>query len=643
MTGAALDGVEVRRLFEHYFTETIDTIVITDGELGDHGDGPIIQYVNPTVPLLSGRRAEDLIGRPLSVLYTRELFPPILDQLRDTAESGQPTQHDAQTLNRSGRPVWLQTVTLPVISAKGRVEHFIRVGHDITIRKRLEHERETTQRLLASVFGVIDQALAVIDEDGNFSMVNNAVTRQFGWSVFDLIGKPFTEMIESASRKWLVRQLAAREEQEQKCRLPTELLHRNGTVSPGEIVSTIILEPDGRQFRVITFLPKAALAAAVAEASIRGTIDAALKRDGSPAEIVAGKVQLIGLATVRDALGDRWPEVSTGVFTIAERIVQRHLGPGDFCHRTADDGFLVCFAELDEAEAQDKAQIIAEQIRATLTGVAPEMGATRVEGFAARVSLDSSETGSDTAIVAALEARLARERKRLEGGALDTLRRGLADARVLFQRVRTDTNQLAPFSMARLPKPLETALGLLRALDRPDYGLEAEMLLLTGAAERLLSELSENRTDVIIVPVRMSTLVQRRDAERWLPIARSMAAPGRRRLVIEITELGRDTARSRMTDLVMMISSLCRAVAFELPVPETGFVNSLPTTVPLVTIAVQRLANDDGTGHVMAATKLIKSLQLRNCRLLAKNLVSPIQAMSLAKAGVPLLLTQQEA
>jgi hypothetical protein len=93
---------------------------------------------------------------------------------------------------------------------------------------------------------------------------------------------------------------------------------------------------------------------------------------------------------------------------------------------------------------------------------------------------------------------------------------------------------------------------------------------------------------------------------------------------------------------VMMISSLCRAVAFELPVPDTGFVSLLPTTVPLVTINAQRLANNDGIGHVAAATKLIKSLQLRNSRLLVKNIASPIQAMSFAKAGVPLLLTQQE-
>jgi len=642
MTGAALGEAKFHRLIEVYLAKTNDTVVITDGDLREGTPGPLIQYVNAALLRGSGHSSEDLVGRPLATLYPRETFPRILEQLQDTAENGQPLQHDTQSLDGNGRAVWLQVNTVPILDPNGKLLHFIRIGRDVTVRKRIEQERETTQRLLASVFGVIDQALGVVDDAGNFMMVNTAVTRQLGWSVFDLIGKPFTEVIDESSRKWLTRQLAVREEIEQTCRLPTELLHRNGTVITGEIVSATILQPDGRQYRVITFLQRAASATAVPEVPIQATIRDVLKRHGSPAAIVAGKVQLVGLADVREKLGERWGEVSTNVLALAEHILRRHIGPKDSCHRTADDGFLVCFAELGEAEAQIKAQTIAEEIRSTLTGVAPEMASARVEGFAAKVSIETSESGSDEAIIQALEGRLTRERKRLEGGALDALRSGLANAQILFQRVRTDTNQIAPFTMVRLPKPLEFALDTLRALGRPDYGLEAELLLLTGAAERLLSELTANRTDVILVPVRMSTLLQRRDAERWLQIARSMALPGKRRLIVEITELSRDTARSRMTDLVMMISSLCRAVAYELPVPDPGFVNGLPTTVPLATIPVQRLGNEDGAGHVAAATKLTKALQNRNCRLLVKNIASPIQAMSLAKAGVPLILTQQE-
>ena len=641
MIGSTLSDAEAGRLFEVYLASTNDAVVITDGELRDGTPGPVIQYVNAAMLGNNRGRPEDLIGHPLAEIYPAELSEQVIEQLRETAESRRPMQHDTKALDPSGRALWYQVNTVPIFDKDGKLLHFVRVGRDVTVRKRIEQERETTQRLLASIFGVIDQALGVVDDAGKFMMLNTALTRQLGWSVFDLVGKPFTDVIDESSRKWLTRQLQAREELEQTCRIPTELLHRNGTVMPGEIVSTLITQADGREYRVITFLPKTLAPAKTApQRQVQSAVREAVKRQGNPAALVAGKVQLVGLADVRAALGDRWRDVSAGVFALAEHILRRHLGPDDACHRTADDGFLVCFSDLAEAEAQEKAQTIAQEIRATLTGVAPELAAAGVEGFAARISIDSSETASDESVIQALEGRLARERNRLEGGALEALRTGLANAQILLQRVRTDSNQVAPFTMVRLPKPLESAVETLRALGRNDYGLEAELLLLTGAAERLLAELTMNRTDVIIVPVRMSSLLQRRDAERWLQIARSMAQPGKRRLVVEITELSRDTARTRMTDLVMLISSLCRAVAFELPVAEPGFVNGLPTTVPLVTIPATRLGNEDGTGHVVAATKLTKALQNRNCRLLVKGVTSPIQALSLAKAGVPLILTQ---
>jgi GGDEF domain-containing protein len=473
-------------------------------------------------------------------------------------------------------------------------------------------------------------------------MVNAAVTRKLGWSVLDLIGKPFTKLIDEGSRKSIERQLNAREEQDQTLRLSTNLLHLSGVVLDGEIVSTILLQPDGRQFRVITLLPKPMDSVAAPSITIEAAVRRALKEgDGSNA-LVAGKLQLVGLAEVREELGDKWPQISEQVFTLAERILRRHLIDGDVVRRTSDDGFLVCFKNLSELEANLKAAEIAQEIHDRLIGEMPELHAARVEGFAGRVSIEEHETVSDEAVIHALENRLKRERKRLESAAQEALRSGLPAAQVLFQRVRTETNQAAPFAFARMPRPLETSLDALKALGRADYALEAELLLLTGSAERLLSELMQNKTDLILTPTRMATLSQRRDAERWLQVARSLGPPGKRRLVIEITEMARDTARTRLADTVMMVSSIFRAVAFELPVADTSIINLLPTSIPLVTIPLHRLANEDGTGHAFAAGKLVKILSARNCRLIVKGVTSPTMAMALSKAGVSLLLTANE-
>src|ERR1700735_1333164 len=278
MTGAPLSAAELSHLLKIYLAGINDTVIITDGELRDGTPGPMIKYINAAVTTVTSHRAEDLIGHPLATLYSHEIFSQVWEQLETIAENRRPMQHETQALDRHGHGVWLQINTLPIFDTNGRLLHFIRIGRDITARKRIEQERETTQRLLATVFGVIDQALGVVDHAGNFSLVNTAMTRRLGWSVLGLIGKPFPNVIDESSRKWLNRNLAAREELEQTCRLETGLLHRDGTIIPGEIVSTIIMmEQEERQYRVITFQPKAAAAAAAAasQTSLQGPIQAA--------------------------------------------------------------------------------------------------------------------------------------------------------------------------------------------------------------------------------------------------------------------------------------------------------------------------------------------------------------------------------
>ncbi|HVJ52899.1 MAG TPA: PAS domain S-box protein [Aliidongia sp.] len=628
---------------ESFVSGTNETIIITDTDLEDDSAGPTIRYANTAADQIFSHIPFDLIGRRLATLYPRSSIPMIVEQMRIAQQRSSSVEFEAQAIDKDGKLVWMQVATVPVFNDARRLLGFVRIGRNVTARKRIEAERETTQRLLASIFGVIDQALGVVDDTNRFTMVNTALTRKLGWSVFDLVGKPFIKLIDENSRKSIERQLNARDEEDQTLRLATNLLHRDGSVLAGEIVSTIILQPDGRHYRVVTLIPNGAKPGRSAEPStIQAAIRGALKADGSPSELVAGKFQLVGLAEIREGFGEKWPQISEQIFALADRILRRHLIEGDVVQRTAEDGFLVCFKDLSEQEANLKAAEIAQEIHDRLTGEVPEMRSARVEGFASRISIDDDEASTDQGVIRALEIRLTRERRRLEASAQEVMRSGLPTAEVVFQRVRTETNQAAPFTFARLPRPLESSLETLKALGRTDYSLEAEMLLLTGSAERLLAELTSSKTDLLVASVRLATLSTRRDAERWLQVARSLGPPAKRRLLVEISELTRDTARTRLTDTMMMIAPIFRAVAFELPVADQTFINALPNSVPLVTISVNRLANEDGVGHAITAAKLVKSLATRNCRLIVKGVTSPSMALALTKAGVTLLLTAQE-
>jgi len=70
-------------------------------------------------------------------------------------------------------------------------------------RKKAEVYRETTQRLLASVFGVVTEPLAVADQGGKLIMANTAVTRRLGWSIFDLMGNSITNVVSESDRAQL--------------------------------------------------------------------------------------------------------------------------------------------------------------------------------------------------------------------------------------------------------------------------------------------------------------------------------------------------------------------------------------------------------------------------------------------------------
>ncbi|MDB5361314.1 MAG: sensory box protein [Rhodospirillales bacterium] len=629
MADKALADQELLSLLQTFVAKAKETILITDASLKAPG-GPLIQYANEAVEGTSGYTADELIGQRLGMLYPADALPRLIEQMRDAYELGEPVEIEVQAKSKSGKPHWMQVSTIVILSSAGKPTNFVRMGRDITARKRAEIERETTQRLLASVFGVLDQALGVIDDQGRFAMVNTAVTKQFGWSVFELIGKPYTEIIDPAERPTVERQLALGDEM--TSRMSVRLRHRKGDVLPGEIVVTTIPQPDGKPYRVMMLIQRAQ---SPVDKNFEQAVRAALQRAGKMGTVVAGKVQLVGLAEVRAAIGDRWPAVAERSFQAAESILRRHLGDTDVFSRTADDGFLVCFTELGEAEAQFKARTIASEIREKLVGEFPEMAETDVTGFATTVEVDVDDTLPENAIVNALEARLTRERKRLEDAAIKAMRAKLTTAEVLFQTVRTDTNHAAPIVLSRLPVDLESAQSTLLALGRSEYVPQTELLLLTGAAERVLSEIHQERTDLILTPVRLNTLTHRREAENWLNVARTLGPPGKKRLVVEIREVGRDTARARLTDVTMMVSSLFRAVAFELPTTDPAFIAHLPVTTPLVTIEAKLLTDNPA----VPVARLLKALLPRRCRLIVKNVTSSTLAVTLAKAGVPLIAT----
>lgn len=82
----------------------------------------------------------------------------------------------------------------------------------------------------------------------------------------------------------------------------------------------------------------------------------------------AGCLHMVGLSTLKDRLGERWPMVRGRVHDMADRIIARHLGPLDVHLRLDEETFVVVFAALPKNAAQLVCAKMVEEIVGRLLG-----------------------------------------------------------------------------------------------------------------------------------------------------------------------------------------------------------------------------------------------------------------------------------
>jgi PAS domain S-box-containing protein len=152
----------------------------------------VIQSWNQSAEELFGYRADEIIGRPVTILIPPDRIAEeeqILSRLRE----GLPAER-LETVRRTkdGRDVHVSVSVSPLKDADGRVVGASKVVHDISsivaARQALRHERE----LLATTLASIGDAVVVTDPAGNVTFINAVAQRLTGWSGDEATGQLLT-------------------------------------------------------------------------------------------------------------------------------------------------------------------------------------------------------------------------------------------------------------------------------------------------------------------------------------------------------------------------------------------------------------------------------------------------------------------
>ena len=418
---------------------------------------------------------------------------------------------------------------------------------------------------------------------------------------------------------------AARQRQTEDGRdytMATRLLRADGTEIPVEITSTTVQRDDLRRFRIITILQR---------------------QDEAPVSVhVAGKIRLIGLDEVKEALGSRWAAVAARAMASAEHVIKRHCGPRDTWSRTADGGFLICFADTTEDEAAFRAAAMGREIRTRLVGEGETEEAAHVSAIAAAVDVPNVPGRSVDMLATAINERLNSRLAEIETRARETLRQAAQITSCRLEPVRSVRTRAVVANFARLPSERENrilaAYSTLPMSERQDF--DFDRLVLGVAAEQAINEIAEGGSQLILVNVDFDVFQVRRRTERYVAACRALDNRLRERLVLVLSGIPKAVPKSRVLECVMRLRPFCHGVGFQSDSMEGPSVEfSLLGTAFVV-------LQDDGRAAArdpVALGKLIESLHAHRASVLVRHIPSLGAVRPLARLGVDLVaITEDE-
>ncbi len=193
LTGAVNTLIDItERKRNEEFAQQVVTIVDSsdDAILSEDLDG-IIKIWNPGAKRLFGYTAEEVIGKPITLLIPIDCHREEFDILSRIRRGECIDHYETVRQRKDGSLIEISVTVSPIKNAEGRIIGASKIARDITERRRTE---QLTRRL-ASIVESSDDAIVSKDLDGIIKTWNPGAERLFGYTAEEVIGKPITLLI----------------------------------------------------------------------------------------------------------------------------------------------------------------------------------------------------------------------------------------------------------------------------------------------------------------------------------------------------------------------------------------------------------------------------------------------------------------
>ena len=140
-----------------------------------------------------GYRGEEIIGQPISVIFTPEDRESSEDTKElETAVSQGQARDDRWHLRKDGSRFWASGVVTALHDPNGQLRGLVKVMRDNTERKRTEDALRESEGRFRSLFSSAPLGIVAVDEAGHIIMSNPALEHMFGYGK----GELFDQLLE---------------------------------------------------------------------------------------------------------------------------------------------------------------------------------------------------------------------------------------------------------------------------------------------------------------------------------------------------------------------------------------------------------------------------------------------------------------